>query len=95
LRSSPTLALLARLSLGVRRLHDPLKFVPTEPTWWTASAGHLVGEKENEAAMNRFPTSLLTGVVTDYNAFFRQRRKLMTAMIKTNIRTVQTHGSSD
>ena len=50
-------------------LHDPLKFVPTRPAWWTASAGHLQGEKENEAAMNRFPGPLLTGVVPDYGAF--------------------------
>ena len=50
------------------RLHDPLKFVPTEPAWWTASAGHLLGEKENEAAMNRFPGPLLTYVVPDCDA---------------------------
>jgi hypothetical protein len=52
----------------VRRLHDLLTFVPTEPAWWTASAGHLLGEKEKEAAMNRFPGPLLAGVVPDYNA---------------------------
>ncbi|WP_161954119.1 hypothetical protein [Candidatus Methylomirabilis limnetica] len=52
----------------VMRLHDPLKFVPTEPAWWTASAGHLLGEKENEAAMNRFPGPLLTYVVPDCDA---------------------------
>lgn len=60
---------IVRLIFCVRRLHDPLKFVPTEPAWWTASAGDLLGQKENEAAMNRFPGPLLAGVVPDYDAF--------------------------
>ena len=45
--------------------------------------------------MNRFPGPLLTGVVPDYDALLYQRYKLMAAKIKTNIRTVQTHGASD
>jgi hypothetical protein len=76
-------------------VHDPLKFVPTEPAWWTASAGHLLGEKENEAAMNRFPEPLLTGVVPDYDAFLWQRHKLIAAKIEINIETVWIHGAFD
>jgi hypothetical protein len=45
--------------------------------------------------MNRFPEPLLTGMVADYDAFLYQRHKLMAAKIKTNIRTVQSHGASD
>lgn len=45
--------------------------------------------------MNRLSGPLLTGVVPDYDAFLWKAHKLMAAKIKTNIRTVQTHGASD
>jgi len=44
---------------------------------------------------NRFPVPQLTGVVPSYDAFLYQRHKLIAAKIKTNIRTVETHGASD
>jgi hypothetical protein len=52
------------------RLHDPLKSSNTESAWWTASAGDLLGETKNEAAMHRFCGPLLTGAVPDYNVSF-------------------------
>ena len=54
-----------------------------------------MGEKVNEATMNRFPGLLLTGMVSDYDGFLYQRHRLMAGKIKINIRTVQTHGPSD